>query len=201
MSRAIMACLPLILSGGLPGCSTRHVPSAPSAEQVRAWAGFPEDFRLQAKVEFPANTSDEKLGKPIWGATYENSERSLVSLGIAIYQRGTLWGTNHTQFPTIIEKQIEKMRTLKHLDEFSKKADQIVALPNGRKAYFTVLGFGPGGEGLAGFCYERDYDLIVTEDFSTEHGVPAKEQIKNPASPTNDLTIIFGKVEKFLQAQ
>ena len=204
MKPKIRLCLALVLSGGLFGCGTRQIPSAPSAEQVRTWAGFPDSFRLQAKVETVTNQSKESksmLGKLVWGCTYENPERSLVTLTITVSQPGTLWDTNHTQYPKHIEELVAKMRGLKDLNEFSKKTDQIVTLPNGHKAYFTVFGFGPGGEGLIGFCYERDYDLMVMEDFSTEHGVAPDKQIKNPVSPTNDLPVIFGKVEAFLEAQ
>ena len=52
-----------------------------------------------------------------------------------------------------------------------------------------------------GFSYERHYDLMVMEDFSTEHGVAADKQIKHPVNPTNDLPVIFGKVETFLEEQ
>jgi hypothetical protein len=75
-----------------------------------------------------------------------------------------------------------------------------VVLPNSRKAYFTILGFGPGGTGLAGFCYERDYDLMIWENFAAENGV-AEKQATPPVIPTNDLPVIFRKVEAFLQAQ
>src|ERR1019366_7535796 len=116
MNPKTLLCLALALSGGLFGCSTRKIPSAPSAEQVRAWAGFPDDFRLQAKVETVTNQSNESksmFGKLVWVCTYERPERSLVSLTISVSQPGTLWDTNHAQHPKIIEEQIAKMRALK----------------------------------------------------------------------------------------
>jgi hypothetical protein len=204
MKLKILLCLALVLSGLLPGCKPRHIPSPPSADQVREWAGFPAGFQLQATLESMTNADNESqsmIGKPIWGCTYANPKRSLASFEIIVCKRGTLWGTNRTQALKMVEKQVALMRSLKSPDEFVKKAFQIIPLPNGRKAYFTVLGFGPGGTGLVGFSYEHDYDLMIGEDFDAEHGRPAEKQIKNPISPANDLPVIFGKVETFLDAQ
>jgi hypothetical protein len=196
------------------GCKPRHIPSPPSADQVREWAGFPAGFQLQATTEAMTNSDAERnstFGKPIWACAYENPKRSLVSFEILVCQSGTLWSTNRTQAPKTVEKQIALMRSMdaKSPDElradsdgskFSNKAFQIIPLPNGRKAYFTMLGFGPGGTGLVGFSYERDYDLMVMENFDAED-VPVEERMKNPISPTNDLPVFFGKVEAFLDAQ
>jgi hypothetical protein len=151
------------------------------------------------------------IGKPIWVFSYENPNRSLITFEIRACQSGTLWGTYRTQAPKSVEKQIASIRSLEtqsgekfkadsHQDKFFTNAIQIRPLPNGHKAYFTILGFGPGGTGLVGFCYERDYDLIVMEDFENED-VPVEERMKNPIRPTNDLPVFFGKVEAFLDAQ
>jgi hypothetical protein len=214
MKPKILLCLALVLIGGVFGCKPRHIPSPPSADQVREWAGFPADFQLQATAQSMENNDAETqsmLGKPIWAFSYDNPKRSLIEFQITVCQSGTLWGTNRTQAPKRVEKQIASMRSLEINSGAEFKADssdhafftnaiQILPLPNGHKAYFTVLGFGPGGTGLVGFCYERDYDLIVMEDFENED-VPVEERMKNPISPTNDLPVLFGKIEKFLDAQ
>jgi len=148
-----------------------------------------------------SSESKSIFGTLFWIGTYENPQRSLVSLTISLSQPGTLLGTNQTRFQKMIEEQIAQTRISKDVKEFDKKAEQVITLPNGRKAYFSVFGLGPGGSGLIGFSYERDYDLMVMEDFSTEHGARAEEQIKNPVSPTNDLPVIFRQVETFLQKQ
>ena len=210
MKPKILLCLAIVLSGGVFGCKGLHIPSPPSADDVREWAGFPADFQLQA-TSGPMRDKDPQtqsmIGKPIWDYYYENPKRSLVAFEIIVCQSGTLWGTNRTQAPQKVEKQIALMRSLKSpgngdkVDEvFKKTAFQIIPLSNGHKAYFTMLGFGPGGIGLAGFCYERDYDLLVMEDFSTDDG-PPENRMKNPISPTNDLPVVFGKVEAFLAGQ
>jgi hypothetical protein len=203
MNPTMILFLALILSGGLLGCKPRHIPSAPNAEQVGEWAGFPAGFQLHAASEAMRHGDVESqsiMGKPIWEYSYKNSKRSLVSFEIVVCQRGTLWGTNRTQATKTVEKQVARMRSLKELDKELKKAIQIILLANGRQAYFTVLGFGPGGTGLVGFSFERDYDLMVTEDFDADVDEPEK-RMKNPISPTNDLSVFFGKVETFLEAQ
>jgi hypothetical protein len=88
---------------------------------------------------------------------------------------------------------------LKSRDEDINKLFRIISLPNGRKAYFSVLGFGPGGIGLVGFSYESGYDLMVMEVADADD-VPAEKQMKNPVTPTNDLAVFFGKLEKYLEA-
>lgn len=194
--------LALVLGGAWLGCRARHIPSPPDVEQVRTWTGFPSDFQLQTMTN-EDHEAQSSIGKPVWDYTYQNTGKSLVSFGIAVFEHGTLWGTNRDRFPKVVEEQISKMRTLhdSSSEQSVKKMFQIVTLANGRKAYFTVLGFGPGGTGLAGFCYERDYDLLVTEDFDAEDDVPADKRMKNPVSPTNDLPVFFGKVAAFLEAQ
>jgi hypothetical protein len=208
MKPKLILCLALVLSGGLFGCKPHHIPSAPSADQVREWAGFPAGFQLQITSESTTNMDSESqsmLGKPIWDYMYENTKHSPVHLGIAVCQRGTLWGTNRIKLPKMLEQQVAKMQALKNPigndQKELQKMIQIITLPNGRKAYFSVLGFGPGGIGFVGFSYERDYDLMVTEDCDANDDVAGEEHIKNPISPTNDLAFIFGKVETFLEAQ
>jgi hypothetical protein len=232
MKPKLILCLALVLSGGLFGCSTNppvaetrvfdypsgvtnenvlpglgksfSIPFPPNANQVGEWAGFPADFQLQTTAN-QDEQSQSWFGKPIWGYMYENTKHSLVHFEIAVCQPGTLWGTNHTQLPQMLEQQVAKMQALKNpIGNDQKELQemiQIITLPNGRKAYFSVLGFGPGGIGFVGFSYERDYDFMVTEICDASDDVAGEEQIKNPISPTNDLPIIFGKVETFLEAQ
>jgi hypothetical protein len=171
---------------------------------VREWVGFPAGFQLQATSESITNAARDSLaawGKPVWGYTYENRNRSLVRLEIAVFQSGTLWGTNRTMMPKEVEKQIARMRSLglPDGDEFFRLY-QVAPLPNGDAAYFTVMGFGPGGTGLGGFAYERDYDLLVMEDISADYDEPER-RMKNPISPTNDLPVLFRQVAAFLDAQ
>lgn len=199
MNPKLLLGLALVLCGAWLGCRARHVPSPPNVEQVRTWAGFPSDFQLQTTTN-EDHEDQSFIGKPVWDYTYQNTGNSLVSFGIAVFEHGTLRGTNRDRFPKVVEQQISKMRTL-HDSSSEQYAFQTVTLANGRKAYFTVLGFGPGGMSLAAFCYERDYDLLVTEDFDAEDDVPADKRMKNPISPTNDLPVFFGKVEAFLEAQ
>ena len=74
MNPKIILCLALVLSGGVFGCKPRHIPSPPSADQVREWAGFPADFQLQDTSESMTNNDAERksiFGKPIWAWAYE----------------------------------------------------------------------------------------------------------------------------------
>jgi hypothetical protein len=196
--------LAFVLTGALFGCHSRKPPVAPGADQVRAWAGFPEGFQLKAEKGDAANDKSF-FGKPIWEASYGNSNRSLVTTGIIICEPGTLWGAKRAQVTKGIEDTMAKMAAIKNPEDSKaiaamKKSFSIVALPNGHKAYFTVVGFGPGGTGYGAFSYERDYDLFVIEDFGSDDVTPDKK-MKNPVTPTNDLPTLFGKIEAFLEAQ
>jgi len=196
--------LTLALTGALFGCRARQAPVAPGADQVRAWAGFPEGFQLKAEKGDAANDKSF-FGKPIWEASYANTNRSLVTIGIIVCDSGTLWGANRAKVTKGIEDTMAKMAAIKNPEdsktiEAMKKSFSIVTLPNGQKAYFTVVGFGPGGTGYGAFSYERDYDLFVMEDFGADDVTPDKK-MKNPVTPTNDVPTLFGKIEAFLEAQ
>lgn len=139
-------------------------------------------------------------GKVLWQRRYENRARSLVSFDIVLCEAGTLWGTNRTRAPKLVEEQAAKVQSLTNPDE-AKRIFQVVTLADGRKAYFTVLGFGPGGTGLAGFAYGGAFDLLVLEDFDAEDDIPAEKKLKNPVAPTADLPDLFGKVQTFLETK
>jgi hypothetical protein len=207
MKTKVLRTLMLVLICVLSGCRERRatsVPSAPDAEEIRTWAGFPAGFKLTTETS-DAKADRSFFGKPIWGVSYDNSTQSLVTIGIIVCEPGTLWGTNRARMTKAIEEQMAKMRAIKNPDgsktiDFITKSFQVVTLPNGRKAYFTPVGFGPGGTSLGAFSFERNYDLFVMEDFGADDVSPEKK-MKNPVSPTNDLPSLFGKIEAFLEGQ
>jgi hypothetical protein len=193
-------CLALVLSGAFVGCKRHPIPSPPSAEQVRAWAGFPDGFRLETVSELATKGDESVLGNRLWGYVYENSHHSLVSFEVSIFEPGTLWGTNRAKATEAIEKGAERLKAPKFQDK-RKDAIHIDVLPNGQKVYFALMGFGPGGSSAGAFCYEHNYDLLVSEEFNAQHGIPPEKKTRDRINPTNDLPVVFKKVKEFVDAQ
>ena len=115
MKPKLLLSLALVLSGTLGGCKRHPVPSPPSAEQVRAWAGFPDGFQLNTVSELTKG-NESVLGN-LWGYVYENSDHSLVSFEVSLFEPGTLWGTNRAKATEAIEKGAEKLKALNFQDK------------------------------------------------------------------------------------
>ena len=122
-----------------------------------------------------------------------------------IFPAGTLWGTNHAKMAQNVEDAATKMRSIEGIRDRDRsailKAIQVLSLPDGHKAYFFVMGVGPGGQVGGAFSYEQSYDLLVTEGFDAEDDMPIAKKITNPVNPTNDLPTVFLKIRASLAAQ
>ena len=93
-----------------------------------------------------------------------------------------------------IAHQIEK---LKAISADAREGIAIQTRPDGRKVYFTVIGFGPGGTGYGAFTTlpGGSYDLFVAHNVDAED-VPQEQRLKNPAKPGKELPDIFGLIEE-----
>jgi hypothetical protein len=118
----------------------------------------------------------------------------LVSYVIAVYERGSYLGENR---PKLEEHISKRAKQVEGTDE--SKHTRVETRPDGRKVFFTVIGFGPGGTLLGGFTSLPDCDLVVTQMFDLEDDTPDAQKIKEPASPANELPAVFQKVEQYLQ--
>ena len=99
-----------------------------------------------------------------------------------------------------MEKGIEKsIADLTALPENQEKIGiEILTRPDGRKAYVSLMGFGPGGVGYWAFSTLPGgaYDLLVMSISDSEHGLPSDQRLLNPALPTASLSTVFQKVEE-----
>ena len=155
----------------------------PSAESVKTWAGYPQDFELNREQILQGDFT--KLGDPIWIYFYQNKSHSLESYVIAVFKPGSLWSkpsnlwkADRSNTLQIIEDQVRKSASLH--DDFYKDMIRIETAPSGRKTYFTILGFGPGGTIIGGFSFLPKYDLLVTKIFDGEDDMPNEKHMKNP---------------------
>ncbi|MEY2465761.1 MAG: hypothetical protein QOD03_282, partial [Verrucomicrobiota bacterium] len=179
--------------------ATTPMPNPPSAEQVGKWAGFPESFKLNMASK-PVTNTEAVFGHPAWVCRYENAKQSLTSFTIMFFEPGKLFGAKRTVWIKLVEETVARKRMNGASESLLENPFQIVVLPNGRKVYFTMLGITHGGGTLMGFCYERNYDLLVLEDFAEDDRLPEK-RMQQPVTATNDLHVVFAKVKTFLDAQ
>jgi hypothetical protein len=196
----------LVAVAGLSGClrptgqhagATLRVPPAPTAEQVRAWAGYPESFQLSA-VPVTPGPKQHPWGKLMWGCHYGSSERSLVDYQIALFEPGTLWGTNRAK---MIERVEQVVAQIKSAEIRPDKDNSIDVRPDGSKAYFCVMVFGPGGGTVGGFAFHPQYDLLVLMSCDYEDDTLPEKRMKDPVVPAVELPDLFKKIEEYVATQ
>ena len=191
-------------------------PSPPSAEQVEEWAAFSKPVHLSAvrledthttviatnNIKVLIRDKREKIGDEIWSVGYESKKETLSSYNITLCKAGTLFGNNRAEMERRIGEQVEKFKELVQKvpgqeGEKRAKSIQIETRPDGRKVYFTVLGYGPGGAGLGGFTTIGEYDVFMGETIDFQD-VPQEQRVENPAKPATALLDIFKKLELYL---
>ena len=168
-------------------------PPAPSPKTVADWASFSKPVVL-ASQEIKRGDYF-RWGKPIWVMSYQAKKQSLVSYVIAIYERGTYLAENR---PKLEGNILKRAKEIEGTDE--SKRIRVETRPDGRKVFFTEMGFGPGGTLLGGFTSLPDCDLVVMQIFDHEDDTPDDQKVKEPARPTKELPTVFQRVEQYLQA-
>jgi len=97
------------------------------------------------------------------------------------------------------KKLADGFEAMKSLDPNHKEPDvDIQTKPDGRKVFFFLGGFGPGGASYIAYTTlpGKKYDLLVMRNVDYEDDLPPDQKLKNPAKPTKNLTGIFDKIEK-----
>ncbi len=168
----------------------------PPAEMVAQWMNFssPVRFKVESVVGSLGRGDYRKWGKLIQANDYGARQDSRVSYGIAVFEKGTLWGEHREEMTSGVEQQVQQSGVL---DAEGKKIFHIEDRPAGRKVYFTALGFGPGGGAVCAFTFLPEYDLLVTQAEVGE----TYEGKNPPAKPQNDLSVLMSKVEEYLYAK
>ncbi|MEI8315828.1 MAG: hypothetical protein WCG79_10300 [Verrucomicrobiota bacterium] len=176
-------------------------PPAPTPEQVAEWVVLSKPVNLSAnKVK-----RGERLtwGDTVWVYGYSAKKETLYTFVISLYKAGTLYGKNRSEMEKRIGEQAEKFAELakKSPDQETEKMAKYVRIetrPDGRKVYFTVTGFGPGGAGFGGFTTIGQYDLLLEEITDSEDGLSKDQKLKNPAQPTKELPDILKQFEQYI---
>ena len=182
--------LAILLVATQLACAT---PPPPSAEDVGKWIGFSRPVSLVAK---PITRGDYfKWGKPIWVTAYQAPKEALVSYVIAVYERDSLWAGEH---PKLEEEISNRAKEVEGRDD--SKYTRVETRPDGRKVFFSVMGFGPGGTVIGGFTSFPDCELVVMQMFDHQDDTPDDQRLKDSAKPTNELPTIFRQVEQFIQS-
>jgi hypothetical protein len=181
--------------------SVSGAPPPPSADQVTEWAAFSKSIHL--KVNEHDRDDSTQWGSAIWMVDYEARKETLSTYMIGLFKAGTLFGENRAEMEKAIREQVkgyaklEKKYPNKDHGELQKHV-RIESRPDGRKVYFTVLGFGPGGAAFGAFTTVGQYDLFLLEGVTTETDTPTDKRVKDPAKPTKELSDIFRLLEKHI---
>ncbi len=128
--------------------------------------------------------------------TYSSKTQTLHSYSIALFPGGTLFRDKRKQMEETISQQIEKLKTVS-TESRQGMGIAIQERPDGRKVFFTVMGFGPGGAGYGAFCTLEGgaYDLLVMHSVDFEDDMPQEQRLKDPAKPGKELTDIFASIQ------
>jgi len=192
MKPKLLLGLALVLGGGWFGCSTSaqphaksisRTPNPPSADQVRNWVGYSDSVHFNLMTNY-SDSEIAKFGKLKWRRVYEYRKgRSFDGYAIAVFEPGTLWGTNRTA-------------TLNHFDNQTNVFMRVLTLPSGRKSYGFLAGFYPGR-----FSFHKDFDLMITEYGDSYSTYPPEEQLEPLPNPAEDFINLFRNVDEFLDNQ
>lgn len=164
-----------------------------------SWLAFDKPVTFECRLQ-PNPTKNERrpnpFGDPLWGYGYSSKTQTLHSYSIALFPGGTLFRDKRKQMEETISQQIEKLKAV----STGARQEMGIAIqerPDGRKAFFSVMGFGPGGAGYGAFCTLEGgaYDLLVMHIVDFEDDMPQEQRLKNPAKPGKELTDIFASIE------
>ena len=176
----------------------------PRAEQILGWAAFSKPVHLKAeKID---HGDFFKFGEPIWVYCYSANKETLSTYVIGLYKAGSLFGNHRAGMEKRIEEQVERFKKLsekfpaQNSEEMAKHI-QIETRPNGRKVYFTIMGFGPGGVAYGGFTRIGDFDLLLQKIVDFEDDMPLEQKLKEPAEPKTAFLDIFRRLEEYINKQ
>jgi hypothetical protein len=129
-----------------------------------------------------------------------------VNYTVELYKARSVFGKRRDYVEKGIEKHDKEIKEL--LERFKReggsspdRASSVVGVdsrPNGRKVYFTTLGFGPGGAVQTVFTTIGDYDLALTQVVDFEDDLPEKKKVKNPAIPNKRPLEAFRQLEQYI---
>ena len=144
------------------------------------------------KVEKLRHSVLSKTDKPIWVSYYSAEKQTPVSYSVELHKARTLFGSKRV---TLEKMLLPQQKSQKHDSELSKYQG-IDTRPDGRKVYFFIYGFGEGGTASCGFTTIGKYDLVLTQLWDAEDGIPDSQRIKNPSLPQKSLTKAFRQLEQ-----
>lgn len=173
-------------------------PSPPSAEQVAEWASFSKPVHIKAEKVDRGDAT--KLGTVVWVYRYAAKDETLSSYTIGLYKAGSLFGKNRAELEKAIGEQVEAAKKLAKERRGGCSGGMprdigIETRPDGRNAYFSVAGFGPGGYAVAAFTTVGEYDLLLEQAVDSEDDMPQDQKLKKPSQPSSRLSKIFKKLE------
>ena len=187
------ACLVMDKSAAKP---VAHIPNPPSVEQVQQWAKPPTNVQLTLLTNEPdvyqLQETMGKDGKVIWAREYRCIKgRSQDSYVIAIFEPGTLFGTNRAG---LVDFSKQMANNTNGYLEPMKTYVRPRTLSSGRQSYGGMNGFDP-----IRFSFQTQFDLLVINSFESGENYPPEEKIEVPNF--ENFFRLFDEVDGFLNSQ
>lgn len=184
--------LPILL---ISTCAIAASPAtAPTGTQMAEWAAFDRPVTLERSQVGDGDFL--KWGDCEWAFAYQSPTQTLYSYVVALYKGGSLFGTNRLATEKRIETGVQKLLAISaedHNTAITERAD-------GRKAFCSLLMYGPGGALYVGFVQspDREHDIAVFQIGNAEDDMPDNERLKSPSTPHTELPRLLENVEAHL---
>lgn len=182
----------------------------PSVDQVKKWAGFPENTHLTMFTNVPDevahNTIDDSIGKVKWFWTYEDRKGSnYTHVVVAVFEPGGFWPSKRALLINASKQIYKRYSEQKHSDKenaVAKEGEDLarelspMTMPDGQKSYGFLFGLAP-----ARFAHHPEFDVMACtycEPMSYDERYPPADLT---AVGTNPCSVFFTNVDAFLTSQ
>lgn len=173
------------------------LPSPPTADAIAKWIGFSKPVTLTVSTTTTSTESKDNAfsqGKLIWSANYEPPTK-VDGFGVALYEKGSYLGARRAEIEDMLAKHTKEMKSLD--PKVYPSLFQIQTRPDGRKVFFSVMVFGPGGGAVAMWTSFPKCDLVVSQWASGDSGDDPKTR-DAPKPSDKAIESIFTKMEALI---
>ena len=135
-----------------------------------------------------------KKATPIWSYAYTAEKQSLMFYSVELYKARSYLDSRRDSMEKRLEQQEQENKPKRNPKFY--KVSGVDVRTDGRKVYFSTVGFGPGGAAMVIFTTIGNYDLVLTQVTDFEDDMDQEKRIKNPSMPTVELTEGFKRLER-----
>lgn len=183
MRKAILA---ILLLFNITSAVAQEAPVL-SPEDMSAIVSYTRPVSLAVTLTGPLPSHE--LGSLLKSWHYDNRAETLHSFSVSIFKGGTLWRNNRARLEDHITRVAQERPGQDDIG--------VHVTPDGRRIYFSVIGFGPGGAAMGAFSTlpGGQFDLLVVETVDFEDDLEQGRKLKDPARPTRTLREVYAGIE------